>query len=60
MLSDMSALEAFVMDASDSAGYDTSLDYDRRFVFDRVRGGDTALSAHPAPDPVNGAVGLTF
>ena len=56
----MSALEAFVMDASDSVGYDTSLDYDRIFVFDRVRGGDTALSAHPAPDPVNGAVGLTF
>jgi hypothetical protein len=35
-LSDMNALEAYVMDAYDTVGYDTTLDYDRRFVFDRV------------------------
>jgi hypothetical protein len=37
VLSDMKALEDYVMDAYNNVGYDTSLDYERRFVFDRVR-----------------------
>jgi hypothetical protein len=37
VVDDLAALERYVMNAYESVGYDTTMEYDRHFVFDRVR-----------------------